>query len=230
MDNVPLPFPTFGGVKFQNQAQFNPLEFVSAIVRGLRIYEHTRVRELIGTKAITDNGNIKAKRIIVATHFPFINKHGAYYLKMFQHRSYVIALQGAPQVDGMYVDEAPDGLSFRNYGNLLLIGGGDHRTGKKGGGWGELRSFAKKHFPGAVEKYHWATQDYITLTVCRILGGIRQAGKPALPPALTNGGMTSSMVAATLLTDMLCGKSSPYEDVFILRAQFCGRSLPKKSP
>ncbi|HOQ14316.1 MAG TPA: FAD-binding oxidoreductase, partial [Bacillota bacterium] len=36
IDNLPLPFPTFGGVKFKNQAQFNPLEFVTAIVQGLR--------------------------------------------------------------------------------------------------------------------------------------------------------------------------------------------------
>lgn len=48
------------------------------MVKGLHIYEHTVVRELLGTVAITDNGTIKADRIIVATHFPFLNKHGSY--------------------------------------------------------------------------------------------------------------------------------------------------------
>lgn len=231
IDNLPLPFPTFGGVKFKNQAQFNPLEFVTAIVQGLRIYEHTTVRELIGTKAITDNGNIKANRIIVATHFPFINKHGAYFLKMFQHRSYVIALEDAPQLDGMYVDEAANGLSFRNYENLLLIGGGDHRTGKKGGGWGELRSFAKKYFPGAREKYHWATQDCITLDGVPYIGRYSSGTENLyVSTGFNKWGMTSSMVAATLLTDMLCGRSSPYEDVFnpsrtILRPQLAKNAV-----
>ena len=51
---------------------------------------------------------------------------------------------GAPDVGGMIVDEAMKGMSFRNYKNLLLIGGGDHRTGKHGGNWDELRRFAEK--------------------------------------------------------------------------------------
>ena len=37
-----------------------------------------------------------AKAVIVATHFPFLNKHGSYFLKLYQHRSYVIALENAP--------------------------------------------------------------------------------------------------------------------------------------
>ena len=57
----------------------------------------------------------------------------------------------APQVNGMYVDEAPKGMSFRTYENLLLVGGGDHRTGKTGGGWQELRDFAAKHFPAPLK-------------------------------------------------------------------------------
>ncbi len=166
-DKLPLPFSVAGAVKFSNQAQFNPLKFVSHIAKGLNIYENTKVTELVDTLAKTDGGNIEAKKIIVATHFPFINKHGSYFLKMYQHRSYVIALENAPNVNGMFVDEAQKGMSFRNYGNLLLIGGGDHRTGKQGRNWEELRIFASKHYPDAKEKYHWATQDCMTLdSVC----------------------------------------------------------------
>ena len=93
------------------------------------------MQELLGTTALTNHGRIRAKKIIVTTHFPFLNKHGSYFLKLYQHRSYVIALECAPDVDGMYLDEAKTGMSFRNYKNLLLVGGGSHRTGKKGGGW-----------------------------------------------------------------------------------------------
>ena len=47
LGSLELPFPVAGAVKFPRQAQFNPLEFVSVISRGLRIYEQTPVRELI---------------------------------------------------------------------------------------------------------------------------------------------------------------------------------------
>ena len=68
-----------------------------------------------------------------------------YFLKLYQHRSYAISYENAQNVDGMYVDEAMNGMSFRNYREMLIIGGGDHRTGKKGGNWREIREFAKEH-------------------------------------------------------------------------------------
>ena len=42
------------------------------------------------------------------------------------------------------IDEAENGMSFRNYEDLLLIGGGGHRTGKQGRQLGErLKNFRK---------------------------------------------------------------------------------------
>lgn len=76
-EKLPLPVPVAGAVRYPDQAQFHPLKFVSEISRGLHIYEHTPVRELVGTTAITDHGKIAAEKIIAATHFPFINKHGS---------------------------------------------------------------------------------------------------------------------------------------------------------
>ena len=104
-ENVPLPIKTVGAVKFPDQAQFNPLKFLSSVAEGLNIYENTFVREMRGNTAVTDKGKIHADTVIAATHFPFINKHGSYFLKLYQHRSYVIALENAQDVNGMYVDE-----------------------------------------------------------------------------------------------------------------------------
>lgn len=110
VNSVPLPVKTVGAVKVPGQAQFDPLKFAAAVAKRVKIYENTTVRELIGTTAVTDRGKISAKTIVVATHFPFINKHGSYFLKMYQHRSYVLALKNAAQVDGMYVDESKKGV------------------------------------------------------------------------------------------------------------------------
>lgn len=224
-DNLPLPFSVAGALKFPNQAQFHPLKFVSAISKDLHIYEHTPVRELADTTAVTDHGKISAKKIIVATHFPFLNKHGSYFLKLYQHRSYVIALENAPDVGGMYVDEAQKGMSFRNYRNLLLIGGGDHRTGKRGGGWEELRDFAARHYPGAEEKYSWATQDCMSLDGVPYIGPYSASTSNLyVATGFNKWGMTSAMVAAMILSDLVQGKENPYADVFspsrtILRPQ-----------
>lgn len=230
-ENLPLPFSVAGAVRFSGQAQFNPLKFAAAITKGLQIYERTQVRSLIGNNAVTDHGRISAGQIIVATHFPFINTHGSYFLKMYQHRSYVIALENARQVDGMYVDEASKGMSFRNYGDLLLVGGGAHRTGKAGGGYRELENFAKRCYPDAVEKYRWAAQDCMTLDQVPYIGKYSAlSGKVYTATGFNKWGMTSSMAAATILRDLVLGRKSPYTGVFspsrsVLRPQLAVNAL-----
>lgn len=214
-EKLPLPFPVAGAVCFRDQAEFHPLKFAAAIAKNLNIYEHTQVKELLPHMAVTDRGKIMAENIIVATHFPMINKHGSYFLKMYQDRSYVIALKNAQDVKGMYVDEANVGMSFRNYQDLLLIGGGSHRTGKQGGGWSELETFAAAAYPKACEQYRWATQDCITLDGIPYIGQY-SARTPGFYVAsgFNKWGMTSSMVAAKILSDMVLGKKNPYGEVF----------------
>ena len=214
-DQLPLPFPVAGAARLAGQAQFHPLKFILAISKGLHIYEHTVVRELIGTTAITDHGKIRAKKIVVATHFPFLNRHGSYFLKLYQHRSYVIALEKAPNVGGMYVDEAQKGLSFRNYGDLLLIGGGDHRTGKAGGNWRELRNIAQRHYPHVEEAFHWAAQDCMSLDGVPYIGSYSaRTDNLYVAAGFNKWGMTASMVSATLLSELIQGRKPPYADVF----------------
>ena len=214
-EKLPLPFSVAGAVKFKNQAQFNPLEFLSEISKGLNIYEHTKMQELAPNLAITEHGKITASKIIVTTHFPFLNKHGSYFLKMYQHRSYVIAYENAPDVEGMYVDEAQKGLSFRNYKDLLLIGGGDHRTGKIGGNWQELSAFAAAHYPNSQEVCRWATQDCMTLDEVPYIGQYSK-NTPSFYVAtgFNKWGMTSAMMAAMILRDMVLEKENPYAPVF----------------
>lgn len=214
-ENVPIPIKTVGAVKFPNQAQYNPLKFISAITGKLNIYENTFVREMTGTTAVTDKYKIKADKVIVTTHFPFINKHGSYFLKLFQHRSYVIALDNAPNVNGMYVDENHKGMSFRNYGDLLFVGGGGHRTGEIGGNRNELRNFAKLHYPNAHEKFQWAAQDCMSLDGIPYIGNYsRNTPNLYVASGFNKWGMTSSMAAAMILSDMVIDRRNDYADIF----------------
>ncbi len=210
-----LPMNVSGAVEFKNQAQFNPLKFLYSIAEHLNIYEKTAVMQLLGTTAITDYGKIKAQKIIVATHFPFINKHGMYFIKMYQHRSYVLGLKNAVQLKGMYVDEALKGLSFRNYGELLLLGGGSHRTGKQGGNYKELRSFAKRNYLNSEEIYRFATQDCETLDGMPYIGEYSKSTENLyVATGFNKWGMTSSMVAAEILRDKILGSKNPYSEIF----------------
>lgn len=210
-----LPFEIKGAVGIDNQAQFNPLKFISHIAKNLNIYENTMVKEITPKKAICDSGTIIAKKIIVATHFPILNKHGNYFLKLYQHRSYVIALENAQNVDGMYVDEAQSGLSFRNTDDLLLLGGGGARTGKKCGNWEELMRFKELYYPESTVRFKWATQDCMSLDKIPYIGQYSK-NTPDLFVAtgFNKWGMTSSMVSAMILNDLVQGVKNDYADIF----------------
>lgn len=223
--DLPLPFPTVGAVTFPRQAQFHPLKFLAAIAPTLEIYEHTRVREVKKATAVTNHGRIHAEKIIVATHFPFLNLHGSYFLKLYQQRSYVLALENAPVMEGMYLDQAENGLSFRGHGGTLLLGGGGHRTGKQGGNWQVLEDFAAAHYPNAKITHRWAAQDCISLDGIPYIGQY-SARTPNVYVAagFNKWGMVSSMVSAQLLTDLILGRETPYRKLFspsrsILRPQ-----------
>lgn len=212
---TPLPFINAGAVMFPGQAQFNPLKFVSKIISELNIYENTFVREMKGNIAVTDKGEIHADKVIVTTHFPFINKHGFYFLKLYQHRSYAISLENAQNVGGMYVDESKTGYSFRNYGNKLILGGGSHRTGKKGGCWQELRSFVEKHYPKAEETACWATQDCMSLDGMPYIGRYSSRTNDLyVSSGFNKWGMTGAMLSAMILSDTVIGRKNEFAEIF----------------
>ncbi|MBE6799507.1 MAG: FAD-dependent oxidoreductase [Ruminococcaceae bacterium] len=215
LEELELPFPVAGAVRIKNQAQFHPLKALFAIAKGLNIFENTKILEMVPDGAKYRNGIIKAKKIIVATHFPFINKHGLYFLKMYQHRSYVLALENASEINGMYLDESGRGLSFREYNGLLLLGGGGHRTGKSSSAWSGLERFAKEHYPKAREVGRWATQDCKTLDEVPYIGRYsKNTPNLFVATGFNKWGMSSAFLSAMILSDMVVGRPNRYSHVF----------------
>lgn len=108
-----LPFPVKGAIRFDHQAQFHPLKFLDEVAKKLTIYEHTRVTEVRSDGLVlTNQGSVKAKSIVIATHYPFINVPGYYFFRLHQERHYLTALDGCDterkaRLDGMYLDADP---------------------------------------------------------------------------------------------------------------------------
>lgn len=217
VDEANLPFKINGAVKFNNQAQFNPLKFLKGISNELIIYENTRALEIKENLVVTSGGNITANNIVVATHYPIMNAPGYYFMKMHQERSYVLALENTSEIDGMYIDLNKEGYSFRTYNNLLLLGGISHRTGEneEGGSYDKLRKVAKNLYPKAKEKYYWSAQD------CMTIDGIPYIGRYSsetpniyVATGFNKWGMTSSMVSAMIISDMILEKENDFSEIF----------------
>ena len=213
--DLQLPFGTVSAVGLKNQAQFNPLKLLPELSRNLEIYENTKITDFTSGTAFYERGKIKADKIIVTARFPFVDRRGLYFLKMHQQRSYCFALKNAPFPDGMYIDEAEGGYSFRKYRDFLILGGGGGRTGKKLGGYEALEIFRKKYFPKSEIIAKWAAQDCVSLDKLPYIG----AYSPNMPmvyvaTGFCKWGMTSAMAAAMVLRDEITGVKNEFADIF----------------
>ena len=176
----------------------------------------------------TPAGSVEADKIIFATHYPFINFPGMHFFRMHQERSYVLALEGAGNIRGMYIGDGPDALSFRQFGKYLLLGGMGHRTGEKdGSSYAKLREQAELLYPGSREIACWSAQDCITADRIPFIGQYSPE-KPSwyVASGFQKWGMTSSMVSALLLKDLVCERENPYTEVFT-PSRFSAEEIPQ---
>ena len=214
-----LPFPAAGAVRFDRQAQFHPLKFLRAAAAPLTIYERTPVRTVDGHRLVTPHGTVTAEKIVFACHYPFVNFPGLYFARMHQERSYVLALENTPPMDGMWIfaDGASNAFSFRRWNGLLLLGGGGHRCGENsaGGRYDTLRQKARTWFPDCRETARWSAQDCVTADSVPYIGRYA-ASRPDwyVATGFRKWGMTTSMVAAMLLRDSICGRENAFAAVF----------------
>ena len=216
-DKAELPFPVKDVMGFPGQAQFSPLRFAENIAAELTILENCRVTEIKEHLVVTEKKVFTAEKIVVATHYPIMDVPGFYFLRQHQSRSYVLALSGCKKIAGMYYGVDKDGLSFRQAGEYLLLGGASHRTGenKKGGAYEYLEEVARKYYPNCQVEAKWSAQD------CMPHDGIPFIGRYSLftpniyvITGFQKWGMTFSMIAALILRDEICGTENTFGRIF----------------
>ena len=230
-----LPIKALAGIKFNNQAQFNPYKYGNALAKicsrsGVNIFEHTKVID-IDTEdedeyyIITlENGcRIKAKYIVVTTKYPIINIPGFYFIKMYQSTSYAIAMQTKQKLfDGVYINSEKPTISLRTakFGDeyLLIVAGFDHKTGANidlSNSYKYLEEVARSIYPNGKIKYRWNTEDCITLDKIAYIGEYSKLWRNAyVATGFNKWGMTTSNIAAKIITDKILGQENEYENIF----------------
>ena len=102
---------------------------------------------------------------------------------------------------------------------VLIVVGADHKTGEKtdlSNSYKKLENIAKQIYPqGKVENY-WNTEDCITLDKIPYIGKYSTMWENAyVATGFNKWGITTSNIAANIITDMIIGRKNRYEDIFI---------------
>lgn len=226
----PLPFPVKGAVRFDGQACFHPRNYLLALARdlpgnGCHIFENTRVVDAPHGEpctVATDRGALRARDVVVASHFPFADR-ALFASRLQPQRAYVLALRiDGPAPPGLFVD-ADESFSLRPLplpggDELLLVTGQGHKAGEGGdtvARYQRLELLARSRLPVRSVEYRWSTQDNYTLDRVPYIGHTTHHSKHLYVATGFNGwGMTGGTVAGMLLRDLILGRDNPWAKVF----------------
>ena len=231
VNDLDLPFKIKGAIEFTNQAQFHPRKYMKGLCDNIlnknKIYENTIVtnikKEGDNYCVITDKGFIKAKYVVVASHYPIKNIPGLYFTKMYQSTSYVIAFRTNNKLPkDMYINVNEPFYSFRtaeyNGEQIILLCGSDHKTGKpieNNYPYEELEKKSKELYPDAEVLFRWNTRDCIGLDKVPYIGEFSSIMKNIyVATGFKKWGMTLSNVAANIITDEILGKDNKYKEIY----------------
>ena len=227
-----LPFKIAGAIKVQNQAQFHPRKYMLGLANcitsnGGLIFTSSLAKNvektIDGYITFVNNYTINSKYVVLASHYPFINFPGLYFSKMYQSTSYALAIDTHGKLfDGMYINIKQPIYSFRtaiyNDKKLLIMGGGDHKTGyapDSSSGYDYLEKKANELFPNCDILYKWNTRDCISLDKIPYIGEFSNLmPNMYVATGFNKWGMTSSNVAANIIKDKILGRDNKYAFVY----------------
>jgi len=219
VDELDLPFGVAGAVRFDDQAEFNPVKYVDGLAAALGgpVHEGTRVTGLGSGGVSTALGHsVKARHVVVATHLSFLDR-GLYFARCHPERSYVVAGHVAGAVPaGMYLSTESPAHSIRAHGDWLLVGGESHKTGQADAGerYDRLAAWARERF-GLEPELRWATQDHMPVDGVPYVGRHDPlSGDVWVATGFRKWGLAMGTAAGELLAAQIGGREHPWTRLF----------------
>ncbi|WP_243154862.1 FAD-dependent oxidoreductase [Clostridium thermarum] len=236
LEKVPLPFDIKCAVCFEDQAMFHPLRYLAALCRlinekGQCIYENTRVLDIdqdaSGDKkliVIAENEvKVYCDYAVIASHFPFFDGFGMYFMRMYAQKSYAMAIKTKKGfAEGMFINAEQPTRSLRytpfNGEKLVIIGGEHHNTGQDANTmvhFENLRDFAEQTYGINEILFRWSTQDLMTLDDLPYIGRLTTGKQNVfVATGYKKWGMTTGTMAGLLIKDLILKKQSPWEELY----------------
>lgn len=232
LDKTPLPFDVKAAVRFDNQAQFHPRKYLLALSNeipgdGSHIFEKTMaidINEREPCEVLTNRGKkVIAQTIVLASHYPFYDKPGLYFTRLYPERSYALGVKIKEAFpEGMYITAEDPGRSLRSQRfedeELVIVSGEHHKTGQGEdmiNHYGKLLEFAEDTFTLEDILYRWSTQDYTSLDDVPYVGHLTsKTPNIYVATGFRKWGMTNSTASAIIIKDLITKGRNPWQEVY----------------
>lgn len=224
-----FPFGAAGAIKLENQAIFHPRKYVLGIAdiitnTGGFIAENTKVSDVHGENPVvvsTAVGDVHATDVIIATNYPIVDK-AFFYMRMNQTRSYAIAVRTKQRIrpDNIYMGVAPDEPTVRTHSEgekeWVILGGEVHTSGEGDTRkyYENLENITRNLMTVDSVDYRWSAQDSTPIDMLPFIGKMPQTDHVYVTTGFGEWGMTTSVVSAKILTDLIRNRKNPWTEIY----------------
>lgn len=196
---------------------FNPIKFVQSLVFNFNgIYEKTVIKKIEkvsgGYKCYTDSNIIKAKYVMICSHYPYFNFPFLFPLKGSLEKSYLSASKCGIK-DISLISYSNPFISLRTYNDYLVYLSNSMSLSKC--------VYDKKNFDELLKKvsdlnlkpdYLWSNIDIMTNDGLPYIGRLKD--NMFIATGYNTWGLTNGFLAGKILSDMLLNVDNEYVDLF----------------
>lgn len=238
IDSLPNGYPCLYGIKSDHSFVFNPIKYISFIKNlckdKMDIYEYTRAlsitRKLDYFLVKTNKNKIKAKQIVICTHYPILVKKLFFPIVTSITKEYVVCGETQDVHDSNMFYNDDNVISMRYYGNSMIYASGNDLLGDRLNHKKNINSVIKdfkRHFNYPI-KYTWYNYDITSTDYLPIIGEVEK--NIYVATAFNKWGMTNSVLSASILSDLIKGKKNRYADIFSINRKslinsYCIRNM-----
>ncbi len=229
--DVPTNIPFEKAIEFSRQGQLHPGRYIYALAKefekiGGVLTEQCRVTGVEENEMLTvntNNGPLRARNVIYATHIPpGVN---LLHFRCAPYRSYVISVKlknKADYPDALIYDMEEPYHYFRTQEidgeNYFIAGGEDHKTGHEENTkacFRRLEAYVRRYYEIKGVTNRWSSQYFDPADGLPYIGHLPgHPGNMYVATGYGGIGISSGTIAAMLLTDLIVGSRNEYEKLF----------------
>jgi glycine/D-amino acid oxidase-like deaminating enzyme/nitrite reductase/ring-hydroxylating ferredoxin subunit len=230
VDDSQSPVKAETGFIVENQAQFNPLQYVVSLAKNIKsptcnIYELTQVSDVQEGDVCTVStagGKVTASQVIMATHSP----KGIYavHMSMGPYREYAVGvkLNGGYPPAGIWWDmKGDEHYSMRTYetskGRILMALGEMHKVGQKKNNhecYDNLEKFLRERYNVASVEFKWSAQQFKAADGIPYIGLSTGNSKTFIATGFSADGLTYGTLASIIISDEILGNENKWSKTY----------------
>ncbi|MBP3920369.1 MAG: FAD-dependent oxidoreductase [Bacilli bacterium] len=223
VNKLPNNYPCLFGIKISDSYVFNPIKYINGIVDICRdkanILELTRAlsicKKLDYFLIKTNRNKIKAKKVIICTHYPILSNKLEFPFKLKIDKEYVVSAKTSDSYRANMLCDDGSVTSIRYYGDYIIYGGNNSSLASNCNHFDNMNNLItdfRRHFGNKIS-HTWYNYDLISNDYLPIIGRLDN-NNVFVCTAFNKWGMTNGILSGKIISDIILDKKNEFIDLF----------------